>query len=53
MVVRLIGKVEGQDVIFTRLKETSGLPRYRHKKSGKVLMELTAFEKPGNNSILY
>ena len=48
MVVRLIGKVEGQDVIFTRLKGDIWTAEVPAQKSGRYVMELTAFDEAGN-----
>ena len=48
MVVRLIGKVEGQDVIFTRLKGDILTAEVPAQKSGRYVMELTAFDEAGN-----
>ena len=48
MVVRLIGKVEGQDVIFTRLKGDIWTAEVPAQKSGRDVMELTAFDEAGN-----
>ncbi len=48
MVVRLIGKVESQDVIFTRSKGDIWTAEIPAQKSGRYVMELTAFDEAGN-----
>jgi hypothetical protein len=48
MVVRLIGKVEGQDVIFTRLKGDIWTAEVPAQKSGRyVKWNLLHLMKPG------
>ena len=48
MVVKLVGNVEGQNVIFTRDKGDIWIAEVPAQHSGRYVIELTAYDEAGN-----
>lgn len=48
MVVKLIGKVDGKDVVFARTEGNIWKVNIPVQRSGKYVLELTAYDEAGN-----